>query len=145
MKVRSTQLIQTIAYTLEHQVLPELAAATWTASYVRSCLMLLAQLEARVGIEDEILAEDNAELTALLEKAGVAPTSMPPAEGRDRLARLQDKNELLQQSLGDVIERAFSGDAELLTRIREDLRQYRLHSLERDARVLGRAISMSPL
>lgn len=62
----SRDLIAGIARTLENDVLPELANATWTASSIRSCIMLLAHLEERVVHEGRILHQDNADMRALL-------------------------------------------------------------------------------
>lgn len=62
----SRELIAGIARTLENDVLPELANATWTASSIRSCLTLLAHLEERVVHEGRILYQDNADMRALL-------------------------------------------------------------------------------
>lgn len=62
----SRDLIAGIARTLENDVLPELAGATWTASSIRSCLTLLAHLEERVVHEGRILYQDNADMRSLL-------------------------------------------------------------------------------
>lgn len=64
----SRDLIAGIARTLETEVLPELANATWTASSIRSCIALLAHLEERVVHEGRILFQDNIDLRALLGK-----------------------------------------------------------------------------
>ncbi len=69
MKPSSQELIRGIAWVLEREVLPELQATSWTASYVRSCLMVLAHLEERVVHEGAILFADNEDLHDLLQQA----------------------------------------------------------------------------
>jgi hypothetical protein len=140
MGVPTPKLLQTVAFTLEHKILPELTGATWTASYVRSCLVLLAYVQARSGIDDALLREDSAELRAILTKAGALPVDLADATGEPHC-----ENERLQLALDELIERAYGEDQGLLALLREDLRQYRKRAVDRDARLLGPAINMSPL
>ena len=145
MRVTSSQLLRTISLTLEKHVLPEVAGATWTASYVRSCLMLLAHLEARVERDAELLEEGNADLRSLLAKAGEATIVGINDTTQDRLGQLLDESEALGKALNAVIERAYGSERDLLPRIRDDLAAYRARSVERDERLFGRALGMSPL
>jgi len=69
MRPSSQELIRGIAQVLEDEVLPELQATSWTASYVRSCLLVLAHLEERVVHEGHVLFADNEELRDLLQRA----------------------------------------------------------------------------
>lgn len=66
MKPSSQFLIDSIANTIERDVLPELEPSTWTASRLRSCLMLLRHLEQRVPAEGPLLFEENVELRKFL-------------------------------------------------------------------------------
>ncbi|MBI1181078.1 MAG: hypothetical protein GC201_11005 [Alphaproteobacteria bacterium] len=75
----SRNLIAGIARTLEQDVLPDLAMSTWTASYIRSCLALLAHLEVRVVEEGPFLFEDNAELRSLLLSLRADLAALPDA------------------------------------------------------------------
>lgn len=85
----SRDLIAGIARTLEQDVLPELAGATWTASHIRSCIMLLTHLEERVVREGPILYQDNIDLRALLGRLR-ADLSGPLPETATRLSATLD-------------------------------------------------------
>lgn len=114
----SRDLIAGIARTLENEVLPQLVAATWTASSIRSCLILLAHLEERVVHEGRILHQDNADMRALLgrlraELSGPLPeaaigislvldVTRPPA-GYPSVEELDGTNQRLKATLEQTI------------------------------------------
>jgi hypothetical protein len=139
MSVPTARLLETIAFTLEHKVLPELASATWTASYIRSCLVLLTHLQARSGIEDALLQEDSAELREILAKAGI------PADRLAATTEPQLDNKRLQELYEQLVERAYGGSPDLLAQLGHDFARYRVLAMNRAARLMGASLDMSPL
>ncbi|MET0983798.1 MAG: hypothetical protein ABW034_00180 [Steroidobacteraceae bacterium] len=69
MNVSVQHLLKAVSDSLEREVLPHLESQAAPASNVRSCLMLLANIEARVTHEARFLFDDNRELRVLLADA----------------------------------------------------------------------------
>lgn len=160
----SRELIAGIARTLEQDVLPELAGATWTASSIRSCIMLMAHLEERVVHEGRLLHEDNAELRALLgrlrtELSGPLPeaataisatldVTMPPA-GYPSVEELDRINQRLKAVLEQTVtalheSRAALGDARFKA-LNGGIMAYLTTAAERDAVLFSKAATKSAL
>jgi hypothetical protein len=111
-------VIKAVAETLKNQVLPELEAATWTASHVRACVMLLTYIEDRLTLEPPLLIEDNSALRALLAEA--AAEAYTPLLGRDLREEITAAlDELPVAAAGCVNANPFEGNLvykELLTK-----------------------------
>ncbi|MGE0668301.1 MAG: hypothetical protein AB7O49_17230 [Sphingomonadales bacterium] len=160
----SRELIAGIARTLEQDVLPDLAGATWTASSVRSCIMLLAHLEERVVHEGRILFEDNAELRALLGRlradlsgplpdAAIAISAVldgtTPPDGYPEIAELDRINQTLKAALERTITalhdgRATLGDARFQA-LNGSILAYLAAASDREAVLFVKAATKSPL
>jgi hypothetical protein len=160
----SRELIAGIARTLEQDVLPELANATWTASSIRSCIMLLAHLEERVVHEGRILHEDNAELRALLGRlrtdlSGPLPeaattisaaldVTMPPA-GYPSVEELDRINQRLKASLEQTVTAIHDGRKTLgdsrFQALNGTILTYLSIAADRDAIMFSKASTKSPL
>jgi hypothetical protein len=67
--VAKSHILRSVIATLRNEVLPNLEAATPTASYVRASLMMLTNLEQRDALEPALLRADNQELRELMRQA----------------------------------------------------------------------------
>lgn len=160
----SRDIIAGIARTLEDDVLPELANATWTASSIRSCLTLLAHLEERVVHEGRILYQDNADLRALLGRlrtdlseplpeaaigiSSVLDVTRPPA-GYPGVEELDATNQRLKAILEQTITalhegRQVLGDARFQA-LNGNILAYLAAAAERDSVMFAKAGAKSPL
>lgn len=160
----SRELIAAIARTLEQDVLPELADATWTASSIRSCVMLLTHLEERVVHEGRILFDDNAGLRALLgrlrtELSGPLPDAAiavsaaldgtaPPA-GYPSVAELDGINQRLKAALERTVIALHEGRETLgaarFQALNTSILAYLSAAAEREGIMFARAATKSPL
>ncbi|MEN3976966.1 hypothetical protein [Emcibacter sp. SYSU 3D8] len=160
----SRDLIAGIARTLEEEVLPDLATATWTASSIRSCLSLLAHLEERVVHEGRILFEDNADMRTLLGRlrtdlseplpeAAVAislalDVTRPPA-GYPSVADLDAFNQRLKTVLEQTITALHDGRDSLgedrFQSLNGSILVYLAAAAERESIMFTRAGARSPL
>lgn len=144
-------VLEAVTETLKNQVLPELEAATWTASHVRACVMLLTYIEDRLTLEPPLLIEDNSALRALLiEAAAEAYTALLGRDLREEItaaldglpvaaagcvnAKPLESNLIYKELLTKAINRAFQNRAadparytELRTRIDAFLAVLRQH------------------
>jgi hypothetical protein len=68
MRPTSAELLEAIAQELEDRVLP-VVEDKWGASTLRSAMQLLRHLALRVALEPRVLAEDNEDARAVLERA----------------------------------------------------------------------------
>jgi hypothetical protein len=59
-------IVRAVSETLFEKVLPDLEPASWTASNIRACAMLLVYVEDRIRTETPILLETNALMRGLL-------------------------------------------------------------------------------
>jgi hypothetical protein len=66
MMISSQEILRAITHTLENNVLPELDAASWPASNIRSCVLLLHYLEGRTAVERQVLLNANGLIEAFL-------------------------------------------------------------------------------
>ena len=160
----SRELIAGITRTLEQEVLPELASATWTASSIRSCIMLLAHLEERVVHEGRILYQDNIELRALLGRlrtdlsgplpdaakaisatldVTTPPAGYPAVEERDRIN--QRLKTVLEQTVTALHEgREALGDRRFQM-LNATILTYLSSAADRDDIMFAKAFGKSPL
>ncbi len=160
----SRELIAGIARTLEQDVLPELANATWTASHVRSCIMLLTHLEERVVHEGPFLYQDNIDLRTLLGRlrtdlsgplpdsaariSAVLDVTMPPA-GYPTIEALDAINQRLKAALDQVITDLHGARHSLggsrFQALDGSIMTYLTAALERDKVMFEKAATKSPL
>ncbi len=160
----SRDLLAGIARTLEQDVLPELANATWTASHVRSCIMLLTHLEERVVHEGPFLYQDNADLRALLGRlrgdlSGSLPESaarisatldvtMPPP-GYPTIEALDTTNRRLKATLDQIIDDLYAARAHLgeprFQALNGVIMTYLTSAADRESVMFDKASTKSPL
>lgn len=160
----SRELIAGIARTLENDVLPELANATWTASSIRSCLTLLAHLEERVVHEGRILYQDNADMRALLGRLRadlseplpeaaigislVLDVTRPPT-GYPSVEELDATNQRLKATLEQTITALHEGRSGLgetrFQALNGSILAYLAAAAERDSIMLAKASGKPPL
>jgi hypothetical protein len=166
MKPSSQELIRGIAWVLEREVLPELQTTSWTASYVRSCLMVLAHLEERVVHEGEILCTDNEELRGLLRQARtqLAPVAgcealtqavaavldeARPGGGYSSVERLEEENtaykEVLDRLITELHRRRGALAAETYEAVHAIVLAYLRRASEREAVLFRKTGGLSPL
>ena len=69
MNVSVQHILASVIASLQTEVLPHLEAQAKPASNVRACLMMLAHIEQRVGLEAKFLFDDNKALRLLLNEA----------------------------------------------------------------------------
>ena len=110
MRASIQDLVRAVSETLTNQVLPELEPASWTASHVRACAMLLLFVEDRVTSDRSLLLETNATMRKFLEsvfdgRAG-APKSVIESAG-------------IEKALSTFGNRPAEAEVDLLTRENE--------------------------
>jgi len=160
----SRDLIAGIVRTLEQDVLPELAGATWTASHIRSCVMLLTHLEERVVHEGPILYQDNIDLRALLGRlrtdlSGPLPETAtqlsavldatPPPTGYPATEALDDINRrlkaALEQTVTDLHDARQSLGESRFQALDGAIMAYLTAAIDRDNVMFEKAATKSPL
>jgi hypothetical protein len=122
----TADIITAVTETLSKSILPHFETATWAASDIRACLVLLAYLQDRVAHAGQTLVADNEALRSMLEEVASGP-DMPPVDAdlREDIAQvlqaapvrldfapieqLERDNEFYQSLLSRVSRRLFEG------------------------------------
>ena len=131
-------MIKAVADSLKNDVLPELEQASWTASKVRSCLMLLTYIEARVNLEGPLLFDSNAQLRDLLSGIAAGENNAMDPELADAaksvlrkysprsayvgIATLEEENSAYQDVVTTLIKISYSRRTEIDPELYQNLR-----------------------
>lgn len=126
------ELIAAARHSLERDVQPLLAASKREGGTMRACLAVLAYAETLLAGEGTVLAEDSADMRALLASLDVSEAPLPDdARGANRLLRRQ-VSDLYRQ--GDLSPAA-----------REQLRALVLRQSDRDYSLLQPVEALPPI
>ena len=110
MRASIQDLIRAVSDTLTNQVLPELEQASWTASHVRACAMLLLFAEDRVTSDRSLLLDTNATMRKFLESVfdgrACAPKGLIASAG-------------VEKALSEFAQIPAEAEVDLLTRANE--------------------------
>ena len=160
MNVSVQHLLAAVSSSLEREVLPHLDPQAFPAGNLRACLMLLANIEARVTHEARNVFDDNGELRVLLQEAAdrgeelglkselrqsvlAALGKYPQAQWFDTQA-MADENRDYQELLTHVIEQS-SGHHSPTGEFRGKLHAYLQRLGLRDMQLVANALQRTPI
>lgn len=126
MRASIQDVVRAVSETLLNQVLPQLEAASWTASNVRACAMLLVYVEDRVTGELALLRDTNAAMRTLLQEA--AATAAHSALRAECTAVLNSFAQGADAADVDLLTRENEAYKEALARLSRRMSELRMQS-----------------